>query len=466
LPNPQPSKTGADGVPDQTAAESQMRSIRKSGITALTAAIALSLGAVPVALTVPSILASGEGSTTSTAGATGATSTLTLATTSSKGTVTWSGSDTLTQSFAEGSADFCGITDTPGSADLLELTGTIGDGIDKGLTGVAGFRGGEIGVYELSNASQCFRVDAGSFTLKETLNLALGEDLAETLGVNTEVPLLADSAGFSLTKQPGDLNVTWKALLDGKQQGTGMWSSPKRVKTTSVVPPLIAPKDKAGKVLPFDEVQLTAEAGSFSLTGASFTLIADVDATFCDPDTVKGGSVDGAVNTLTKENATVTYLGNVDGTSSCFGVRLNTDSDEVQFLKPLTVARDAEFIFDIAWELEGAGIEDAEWVPDVTLPAVFIDFELRFDEDGKPIIPAVEHELPFCPSLLFDDSGNLTGLPEGKTPADLPEDLETDAIPGAEGVQYACIGSRNLDALVPFTVVDQIYLIGDANFRR
>ena len=119
--------------------------------------------------------------------------TLTLATTSEQGTVTWSESDEVTQAFTGG--QFCAITDTPGSDELLRLSGTLGTGTTA-RDGIAGFRGGEVGVFEFDNASQCFRVDAGSFTATETLVLALGGDLRDTFG-----QLLATSATFGLTKQ-------------------------------------------------------------------------------------------------------------------------------------------------------------------------------------------------------------------------------------------------------------------------
>ncbi len=140
-----------------------MRTLKKSGVTALTAGIALAIGAVPVAFVAPAIVASGAPATTIGVGATPAdgAGTLTLETTSDEGTVTWSESDELGQSFTGG--QFCEIIEAGGSDDLLGLSGTVGAGEDE-RDGVAGFRGGDIGVFEFDNASQCFRVDAGSFT--------------------------------------------------------------------------------------------------------------------------------------------------------------------------------------------------------------------------------------------------------------------------------------------------------------
>jgi len=419
-----------------------MRNFRKSGVTALTAGIALAIGAVPVAFVAPAIVAGGQTSTIG-AGATpvATAGTLTLATTSDRGTVTWSESDELGQSFTGG--QFCEISEAGGSDDLLVLSGTVGAGEDE-RDGVAGFRGGDIGVFEFENASQCFRVDAGSFTTTETLSLKLGGDLSDGVG-----NLLAESATVELAKQPGSLAVTWTALLDGKPVGSDEWASPKRGNETAVATTQIAP---AGA---FDEVHLTATSGSFSLRGASFDLVSLADATFCDPGTVNDGSVPGAVNTLTEDNTTVTYIGNVTGTASCFGVRLTSGADDIQFLKPLDVARDAQFIFDTDWTLDTL---EGGWTPDVALPAIFIDFELRD--------VVAEHELPFCDARLFDDGGNLVGTAGEDVPPWLAAlDMETANIPGAEGTQYACIGSRDVSALADNTVTDQIYLIGDARMR-
>jgi hypothetical protein len=102
-----------------------MRSIRKSGITALTAAIALSLGAVPVALTVPSIVASEEAvtvvtpATDLTPGAISA-GKVSLSTTSSKGTVTFKG---MTQEFTGGQQ--CEVTPIAGGSRLLSSAMSI-----------------------------------------------------------------------------------------------------------------------------------------------------------------------------------------------------------------------------------------------------------------------------------------------------------------------------------------------------
>ena len=417
-----------------------MRTLRKTGVTVLTAGIALAIGAVPVALTVPSILASSEVSAASAPPITdlGA-GTVTLATTPDAGSVTWSGSNSLYQEFTGG--QFCRLLEPESNGDLLRITGSVvQEGIDTGK-GAASFRGGLLGVFEAEreNASQCARVDPGSFEGTEVLSLELGNDLLDQ-------QLMAESASFRLEKQSQSLTVRATALLDGEQVGSPIvWTSPKSEKLSN-----LSRSITPGEI--FDQVTLEAVSGVFSLTGpTTFSLVSD--ATFCDPATVASEEVEDAVNTLTDDNTTVTYIGNVTGTASCFGVRLTSGADDVQFLKPLEVARDAQFIFDIDWGLDP---REGGWTPDVALPAIFIDFELR---DGL-----AEHELPFCPAALFDEAGDLVGTTDSTVLAALP-DFEDEGIEGDEGTQFACIGSRDVSALANNTVTDQIYLVGDARMR-
>ena len=143
-----------------------MRTLRKTGVTALTAGIALALGFTP-AVIVAGGATSGDGDMTTLAPAASPAGTLTLSTTSEKGLVTWNGQR---QEFAESKQ--CEIAVSGDSANLLDISGSVGDD-----PGTAGFRGGSIGVFEFtdgsgpSNASQCFRVDADSTTPSEELNV-------------------------------------------------------------------------------------------------------------------------------------------------------------------------------------------------------------------------------------------------------------------------------------------------------
>jgi hypothetical protein len=427
-----------------------MRTLRRTGVTVLTAGIALAIGVTPAVLVAGGATTGDGGTTTLAPAAAPAPNTLRLTTTSESGVAAFS---TKTQEFTGG--QFCELTSSPGTqSQLVEISGVVGPEVDA--TDLAGFRGGQIGVFEQSNASQCFRVDAGSFTDNEVLGLKLGKDVKDYFG-----PMLAKGASLDLEMRTKTVEILATTYRGDKPTGTFPFNTPRNNKIGSHLT-----FEFANPAL-FDRVELKAVSGSFSLEGGlhsgkptTFDLVSLVDATFCDPGTVAAETVPGAVNTLTKDNTTVTYIGNVTGSASCFGVRLTSGADDVQFLKPLDVARDAQFIFDIQWTLDAAG----NWTPDVALPEAFIDFELRFDKDGKVI--DTPRKMPFCDSRLFDADGNLVGVADESVPMWLRDlDMEKDGIPGDEGTQYACIGSRNVSAVSANTVTDQIYLIGDARMR-
>lgn len=427
-----------------------MRRMKKSGITALTAAIALGIGAIPVAFTAPALLAR-DGALGALVTGSAPAGTLTLATTSASGTVTWSGSPQTTQEFTGG--QFCEINDTS-SVSLLDITGDVGD-----RDGVAGFRGGSIGVFEFDNASQCFRVDAGSFTTSETLRLKLGDDLEDRFGA-----LLATSGSLKLLKQQsGTLKVTWQTLLaDGETVvESGGFTSGKNVKSGTLLTQSIT----SG---PFAEVRLTAVTGSFSLVGpTSFTLTSSADATFCDPD--YDNPPEGSTSQLTDDNGTrVSYIGDASvEVGDCFSVSLDSTDREVTFLKPLDVSPDAQFIFDITWTLPRPE------TPGFDLPEATIDFE--FPDDTREETPDNPHptrsDMPFCPEFLYSGTGadrELTGLSGPPTQALLDRDMvsEEDA-PSAVGTQFACIDDSRRTELTSdgLTVIDKVYLIGDAKMR-
>ena len=414
-----------------------MRTLKKSGVTALTAGIALAIGAVPVAFVAPAIVASGEGEVTVAPAAADA-GTITLATTPDKGIVTWNGAR---QEFAE--TKQCEISMSDDSASLLDISGSVGGG-----PGTAGFRGGSIGVFEFtddsgpSNASQCFRVDADSTTPSEELTLALGDDVKD--GPNN---LIATSVSLSVIAQSrqGKLVMTLSGPGGDKEVPVESWKNIKSGDPITEVPDVVGEE--------FTAVSLRAERGSFSLVRAEFDLQSDADFIFdCQTaDSYSEGEVD------------VRYLGNADGEDCrAFGIKLDPAAEEVGFFKRLDVNVNAQFTFEIDWDLTGPLDDPGQ------LPSALIDFEnydnyYDFYEEPEPTVaPLQEDRLPFCPDWLVDENGIPTGFPvEGHTYTDLP-DWRADLA----GRQYACIGSRESNASkTGGTMTDQIYVMGDARMR-
>ena len=437
-----------------------MRSIRRSGITALTAAIALALGAIPVALTVPSIVGSGEASTTLTAateltpGAISA-GAVVLTTTSSKGIITYNGA---IQEFTGGQQ--CEVTPIAGGANLLTITGSVGD--TQSGTARAGFRDGDIGVFETAtstpdNASQCFRVDAGSTTLEETLTLELPAD-----GPYSDAPfsarLLAESATVDArvgNTRSGSIKIFLQnAIGTWVEQGTpATWSNAKS--GTRITFPNLRGS--------FKGIRLKATSGSFSLRGATFDLVSQADETFCSDGNATNPA---GTNEIEVANTLVKYLGNADGGDpTCFGVQLTSFDREVRFLKPLTVAPDAQFLYTITWTLPGSA------TPGALIAGPRIDFELPLTITEEDFT-----DLPFCPDSLYTivngvrtagpDIGAYTGTGGFKANTTFIDFDDND--PTDTEKQYACVDTRSAPIVSEdrITVDDTIFVVGDARMTN
>ena len=438
-----------------------MRSMRRSGITALTAAIALSFGAVPVALTA-GILPRGDTTTITPTTEYFPGPTLTLATDYGMANVTLSDS-ALSQTILGG--QYCELS-TTGDA-LLEFGGVTEPG---GGTRLAGFREGSLGVYEGTNASQCFRVDAGSSTPDETLTVSLGGALSG---------LVVKSATFDLQMKSNDnfIVVTVPNAADPNQTRTIILATGK----FRTAPPAgyalgdidLAPRARSGDHValavpddgtPFTSVALKAVEGSFTLEGGgdggtavrtTLTLGQPADATFCSTP-----NEDGETNFLVDENGTrVDYLGNVSGSDTCFGVLLTSTDTEVRFLKPSTVARDAQFLLDVDWVLP-----NTTGNPGVTIPDTVIDFEV-----GAVNIT----DLPFCSDFTgYTDGSGDPILTRDATSGNL-EISNYDAFasatspfvdyePESTDKEWGCIDTRSSVVTAQEIVVhDLIFVIGD-----
>jgi hypothetical protein len=412
---------------------------RRRTATALTAAAALALGVLPAAFTASSLLATAPGPTTLTPGAVSAGSVV-LSTTSEKGTISWNGQ---TQEITGGQQ--CEVTSS--GASLLKITGSVGEG----QSGVAGFRDGDIGVFEASapasspnNAAQCFRVDSGSFTETESLTLALHPD-----GAFSDAPfadrLHAGSASIDARVANSRDGVIAVKLLDASgtvlKQTPATWTNAKSGSAISI--PTTALTIPGGT---FDAVRLTATSGSFSVRGATLNLLSQAEQTFCPNDTITDS--DGA-------GASVTYLGSSSG--ACYGVTLYSTDTQVRFLKPKDVAPDAYFKLSFTWTLLNPG-----GTPSVTLPETAIDFEV-----GTTNLT----DLPFCegyvgytgptgsPILVRNSAGDLT---VADFEAFSNDARFADFEPDSPEKEFACIDARTSEVTAEqFTVNDTSLVVGD-----
>ena len=438
-----------------------MNTVRRRGATALTAAIALALGGIPAAFTTSSILAAGEGTTTLDAGAVDVES-MVFKANGSQGAVTWNG---ITETFTGGQQ--CEIIWAGGAPTLMELSGSTRDGSPA----VAGFRDGQIGVFEPSgdgtptNASQCFRIDSDSFELSEVLTVGLGSNpaLLESFG-NTQSPILATSADvrYKINSQRGAFTFGAGTTTQKEEWG----NTGKRPKPGTEFTATFAMPENSN----FSSLTLASESGSFSVVEVILHLESQRDATICNEGNLAGPYQyrDGTT--------TVSYLGDADGTDSCFGVKLTSGGREYTWLKPLTVSPDAQFVFEQTWTL------DSPPTPAFTLPVATIDFELELpDPDGEGTIPSGEEPLLFCPDFLYpegDPARELALITDADTLEALDEEYDmVDDVPGvdgSQGTQFSCIDKKSRTTRIELPtsddpgglkVEDKIFLIGDAKYR-
>lgn len=424
-----------------------MRSLKSTGFTALWAALAVAGASLPFSGSVVSGLPPGPALTTVASTAPVSAGTLTLSTDKWTGVVTWG---ELRQEFSSGGKGNCEMKPEAGSDDLLDFVGHIGK-----LSSSAGFKHGQIGVYEFKkqggapwNAAQCSEVDAVSFTKSETLGVHLGSDAQDTFG-----PLVATSATLDLVAN--EAKGSWKGsavatLVDAEGDVVGTrtltWKEKGSISTGGAF---------TGE---FSGILIKVTQGSLSLKGAVLEVASQADDFFC---------TEGSDDTFTNdEGVTVEFIGNADG-SACegFGIKLGRDGDaQVHFIKPLDVNPEAQFIFTVPWDTASLTTPSA-------LPAVFIDFEVPYPHGPT------EHEMPYCPDYLFDENGELVGMPDAGSAGydDARDDLDgRDMEPDQAGVlqtlgtQFACVGARDPDISkssgpgFEAAITDTIYLIGDA----
>jgi hypothetical protein len=411
---------------------------RRRGITALTAALALAVGglvAVEASAAAPTEFVSAG--------------TLTLRTGTTDAISFGEGTSAMSQALT--TAGDCNLLNPAGS--LLQFTGYLGDpGATDTTTPPVGFKNDSIGVNEEID-SLCFRVDTTSRTGKpEYLDVALSPSLVNFAGR----PLLASSASLDIeVKQAGLLNrtkakVEATALRDGSPVGTFTLVQGSATSTESTFYCNVGDQGNCRWTITpdgyFDTLRLKAASAGFSLEGGSetgtsattFDLVSEVDTVLdCDEPT------------LTQGDATVTYLGNADG-SDCgaFGVTLTAGDGELRFLKPLDIDPTAQFIFDVTWKQASEG-------PAAAVPTVSIDFE---NPTGVR-----DDDLQFCPEILYFE-GDLVGVQDPDDIGLLPDWRPEDEAFPLDGTQYACLADpRSVDiGAGEVTITDRIFLIGDA----
>jgi hypothetical protein len=352
-----------------------------------------------------------------------------------------------------------GTCDLSTDGSLLTFSGAVG-----AKTRTVGFRADSIGVIESSLTSLCNRVDVISFSSTETLTVGLGSALRSFDGT----PLRATRASLDVEVRSwlgARARIEATARLGGTTVGTfelAQGSAACNVGDGGNCQWVI---EAPG--VQFDTLTLKALKGSFSLEGGAdtqtpatsattFDLVAKVDSTFeCE---------DGA--SLTKGNATVTFVGTVDP-EDCegFGATLDADNESVRFLKPRDVDPTAQFVFGIGW-VRAPG-------PDTTLNPTEVDWETP-----TPGIDA--STLGWCPDPVYDGEVEVPLLEGGVEVArvTVPKlvgiadplgqpDLDT-GVGAADGTQFACVGSQYADVQQDgrVRIVEQIYVLGDIRLSK
>lgn len=425
-----------------------MRSLKASGFMALGAALAVAGASVPFGGFITGVVGPAPQSAVlaATSADPGSAGQLVLSTTSSQGIVRWDEME-MTQRFSE--AQQCRIVQASGAPDLLSLAGTMGN-----LAGTAGFRNGDIGVYEVdpegdgaSNAAHCSTVDSGSFTSTETLSLMLGEDAVDESGEQ----LVASKATISIIakSKSGRIDAMLvdddgNPLLGGGRTITWGPPSGKNLKNGEPID-VGAPFTIPGKT--FSGITLKAASGGFSMRGAVLDVQNEYD-----------GTLDCNTSTFTREasgldpQVTVTRLDNADDQEDCdlIPYTLRNSDQEVQFLKPLDEQTTAQFILDIVWTVSPANT-GATGSP--LLPDTYIDYELESDLGEIP--------LRWCPDVTSDSNDNP--IVEDVLNNEAAEDQVPESV--LAGKQFTCILSQHSvvsgDPDV-VTVEQRLYLLGDA----
>jgi hypothetical protein len=209
----------------------------------------------------------------------------------------------------------------------------------------------------------------------------------------------------------------------------------------------------------FDKVMLTAAAGSFSLEGGSDALDL-APSTFFLAETAPTGTVTcpsdeapglpSALVPQTGEDYAVTGSRgeDADGRDVCVPVDydLTFDGTTLEFTKRGPLNPNATFLFQTTFSPEAIGSGGGTFGLAPT--------RHRFDNDPTSTV----FDLEGCQGTpTYDDDGEFSGI------ADVLTAPGFDLVPGAPGVQYACVYDESTELVGPGQVqlTQGVYLIGD-----
>lgn len=468
-----------------------MRSIKKSGITALTAAIALSLGAVPVALTTPALIARGEApmleSATSANPGYDPIGHLALATRASGGSITRYNATGQPVGDPQ-SLDPAAQCRLAQSNSLLEIDGYVGTRTDD----LASFAGGSIGVAEKKSGQSCSQVGMPAEKLVLTLNAQLQGSLGPALIESAQLDIEAKQSARILATAMTGTTTTGHFEL---QSGTNVGSDPLVAGATVFQCTSSAdsgpdagaadncrwPVSKTGVL--FTSLILEVKNGSFSLEGGAdgeptassiFQLVQRVDGTLACPDNPATPitATESVVRPLDalggKPEVKIRRIANADSLETCESIpyTLANGPSNATFYKPLDRQVTAQFIVTLRWwfpvgtytQRDNNGTTDGGIYfepPAAELRATTIDFEIA--GDPGPL------KMGWCVNPLITN-GALVGVANAREVPDME--------PNLANVQHACVGTRAANPVGQvgdtgphyYELREQVYLQGDARW--
>ena len=336
-----------------------------------------------------------------------------------------------------------------------------------------GFVGDSIGVYggsptapksSTSRGVPCSRVDASG---NEALTVALAGKLDSGLIHRAELDVEVKSGAkivatlFDGTTAAGRFELPERQLHRERSGSTTPGARPSTATRGPTRVPTPGAADNCRWVFNglFDRVTLTAQASSFSLEGGSdssglapstFFLAeqAPTGTVTCPSDVGPGTTSDLVPQTGDDYSVTGSRGEDADGRALCVPVDydLTFDGTTLDFTKRGPLNPNATFLFRTTFSPEPTGTGGGTFGLAPT--------KHRFDNDPTSTV----FDLEGCEGTpVYDDNGDFAGI------ADVLTTPGFDLVPGAPGVQYACVFDESVElvgsGLVQLT--QGVYLIGD-----